>query len=398
MFDDFTIFLILIVILAALIRDDLLFTVVYLFAGAFLLGRWWSRRALRGVHFNRSMTTHAFMGEEVPVRLEIHNTSLLPVVWMTVQDLLPVELVRSRTQNQTNVVLSLGPKEKTALDYTLLTRKRGCYQVGPLVASSGDLLGLGGEDRSETSADVLTVYPKIIQFAHFSLPSFSPMGNLRHNQPLFEDPTRVLSKRDYVAGDSLRRVDWKATAILGRLQVKQFEPSIALETALILNLNPEEYDWQSRFDATELAIVTAASIANWVISKKQSVGLITNGVDPLSENRIFSPLPPRKGKAHLIRLLEILARVQTSEDLPFLELIRLHYLNCSWGTTLVLLTGKVDDELLDGLFPLRQAGLNLVLIQLGQAAQVKQTKEKANYFHIPYYNIRNELDLDFWRK
>ena len=172
MFNDFTIFLILVVILAALIQDDLLFTVVYLFAGAFLLGRWWSRRALRSVQFQRSMTSHAFMGEEVPVRLQIHNTGLLPVVWMTVQDQLPVELVRSRTQNQTNVVLSLGPREKTALDYTLLTRKRGYYQVGPLIASSGDLLGLGGEQRLESPPDVLTVYPKIIQFANFSLPSF----------------------------------------------------------------------------------------------------------------------------------------------------------------------------------------------------------------------------------
>jgi hypothetical protein len=90
------------------------------------------------------------------------------------------------------------------------------------------------------------------------LPSRSPIGTLRHTQPIFEDPSRVRGKRDYTTGDSLRRVDWKATATTGRLQVKQFEPSIALETALFLNLNADEYLQRTRLDATELAIVIAA--------------------------------------------------------------------------------------------------------------------------------------------
>ena len=50
-----------------------------------------------------------------------------------------------------------------------------------------------------------------------SLPSHSPLGTLRHTQPIFEDPSRVTGKRDYISGDSLRRVDWKATAATGRL-------------------------------------------------------------------------------------------------------------------------------------------------------------------------------------
>src|SRR3972149_2468824 len=67
-------------------------------------------------------------------------------------------------------------------------------------------------------------------------PPQSPMGNLPPPQPIFEDPSRVIGKRDYVAGDSLQRVDWKATAVVGRLQVKQYQPSTARETLIVLSL------------------------------------------------------------------------------------------------------------------------------------------------------------------
>jgi len=71
---------------------------------------------------------------------------------------------------------------------------------------------------------------------------------MRHQQPIFEDP-HAYGKRDYVASDSLRRVDWKASASTGRLQIKQFEPSIALQTVIFLNLNGSEYNTRNRIDA-----------------------------------------------------------------------------------------------------------------------------------------------------
>ena len=102
----------------------------------------------------------------------------------------------------------------------------------------------------EMPAQYLTVYPRIVALNSIQIPSRSPQGTMRHTQPIFEDPTRVLGKREYVAGDSLRRVDWKSTAVTGRLQVKLFEPAISLETLIFLNLNAEDYHYRSRIDST----------------------------------------------------------------------------------------------------------------------------------------------------
>lgn len=393
--DSFAVFLLLLIILAVFTRETFVMVLLYLFVGVTLLGHWWSRRVVSKVTFNRMYDHKVFPGEQVPVRLEIKNGSWLPAVWMRVQDFFPIELAEVNTFSQ---VVSLGPRNAAKLQYNLKAKKRGYYTVGPLMLSSGDLLGITGERSSEGAADHLTVYPRVIPLTSVRLPSRSPMGNIRHTQPIFEDPTRPMGKRDYQAGDSLRRIDWKATATTGRMQTKLFEPSIALETALFLNLNLPDYQTRTRFDATELAIVVAASIANWVIAQRQSAGMYVHAHDPLSADSRPVPVHPSKGRAHLMRMLEILARIKTAEIEPFQTLISQQRVRLPWGTTMIVITGAPDQPLFNELLQARRAGLNPVLISCGEHANLRQSAQQSKLYGIPFYSIRDERDLDMWRK
>jgi len=229
------------------------------------------------------------------------------------------------------------------------------------------------------------------------LPSRSPLGTLSHTQPIFEDPTRVIGKRDYISGDSLRRVDWKATAATRRLQVKLFEPSIALETAIFLNLNRDEYLIRYQHEATELGIIVAASLANWLARKKQSVGLMTNGLDPLSGGAVAKPISPRAGQGQIARILEMLARVKAGEGLAFLDLIQQERVHLPWGTTLVFITSSADMTFFDEVFVARRAGLNAMLILCGPVAGLQETRARAEYFGIPLLHFQSEQDLDVWK-
>ncbi len=392
---SYLVILILLVGIASLVQGDFIFRTVYLVAGALLAGRWWNGRILQNADFKRELNTRAFLGEDIPVRLEVRNPGWLPAPWLHVYDSLPTELA---APNLVNRVVSLPPRGKTALEYTLHARKRGYYKLGPLFISTGDILGLGNEERREGATDYLTVYPEIVPLTKVRLPSRSPQGTLRHTQPIFEDPTRVLSKRDYVAGDSLRRVDWKSSAVAGRLQVKQFEPSIALETAIFLNLNTLEYPSNVCIDATELGIVVAASLAAWIVGQKQTVGLLTNGIDPLDPQQPFVPLPPRKGRGHLMRVLDVLARVQAGETRPLIDLLRQETPALAWGTTAIVLTGKVDDEVFDELFHVRRRGLDVVLILVGRLPGSQEAQQRAEHFGIPLYRFQSTKELDLWRQ
>ncbi len=396
---DFIPAILLLVLLAAVVRDDTVLTMCYLLAAVYFVGGWWSRRAFSRVSFRRHFTQYAFPNEPVPVRLDVINESVLPIAWLSLYDSAVPEIAPAQSFRE---VISLGPHGRKQFQYQLRAYKRGYYAVGPLFLHSGDLFGMSGESMSQGAPDHLTVYPRVVPITRLGLPSRSPLGTLRHHQPIFEDPTRVIGKRDYTNGDSLRRVDWKSTAATGRLQVKQFEPSIALDTVVVLNLHDEGYNRRSRFDDTELAVVVAASIANYVTTLKQSVGLLTNAKDavrPASAKEhpaIF--VPSRKGRQHLIRILETLARVQTSEHaVPFPDLIQNQIAQLPWGTTLVLITGKPDELLFDSLFRARRAGMNAIAVLAGVSSGLSDFKRRAEQFGLVVHSVEREKDLNKWR-
>jgi uncharacterized protein (DUF58 family) len=381
--------------LAVIVNEDFVFVLLYLFLGVFLVSRWWGRRSLQGVKARRNFSQRAFLGERVDVQVMIENRTWLPLAWLQMRESLPAGL---HSQGPFQQVASLGPKASLSYEYQLDCTRRGYYPIGPLDLFSGDVLGAAPRRQYRLEPDFLTVYPKIVPLTGVRLPSYAPLGTLRHHQPVFEDPSRVRGKRDYVSGDSLRRVDWKATATAGRLQVKLLEPSIALESAIFLDLDERAYGVWGRFDVAELAIVAAASLANWIVGVRQSVGLITNGGDPLSGGQSPPPLPPRRGRGHLLYVLEMLARLHVMAGAPLAELLGKQVHSLSWGTSLIVITPRLGDDLFDALFQARRSGMDAFLIQCGAADNYLETRRKAAYFKFPLQQLLDESDLDSWRQ
>lgn len=390
---DLIVFLIFLLLVAAFVNGDFAITIAYLFIGAFLLGHLWVQHSSKVIQYERIVESHAFWGENIPVRIKITNPTILPVPWLRIYESMPVDLVAGKPVKQ---VVSLNPHGRVELEYILHARKRGYYPIGPLFVSLGDMLGLVDIQNGKAKTDYLTVYPRIIPLTKVYLPSHSPLGTLRLNQPIFDDPSRVMSKRDYISGDSLRRIDWKASAVSGQLQVKQFESSIELEVVLFLNMNSSDYSQRVRIDSQELAVIIAASLANWVTSKKQSVGLVTNGVS-LLEEPVIQPILPHKGRAHLMRILEVLAQVQGSESNSITSMLQTLGSKLSWGTTIVIITGQIDDALFNEVFETRRRGQSVVLIVAGRASNVPAMKRRAEYFDLPFFAFQDEDDLDIWR-
>ena len=389
------ILLVLLLVIAAFVKGGFAFTIIYLFLGVYIVSLVWTRQSAKNITCERKFEKRVFWGEDIPVRLVIENHGWLPVPWLLVYESLPVALTAGSSIKR---VLSLGPHGKAEVRYMLGAYKRGCYPVGPFTTKLGDTLGLADIQELEKQSDTITVYPHIIPLTNSRLPSRSPLGTLRHTQPIFEDPSRVRGKRDYVASDSLRRVDWKASASTGRLQVKQFEPSIALQTVIFLNLNDTEYPIKHRIDATELAVVIAASLANWAVLQKQAVGLATNGVDSLADNLPVQPIASRKGRAQLVHILDLLARIQCSAARPLTDMLNKETPGLPWGTTVVIITGHIDDALFDAVFQIQRRGQNVVMVIAGHGGNIITARQQARRFGFPLYTFPNEKSLDAWRQ
>lgn len=387
---DYLPFLIFLMVLAVFLQAGPALTVFYMIVGIFLLELWWNKRALRHVEIQRFYEDHAYLNETVHVRLVITNKSVLPILWLEIHESLPVNLRAGQSVKQ---VFGLGIRATHQIEYDLRAFKRGYFELGPTLVSTGDPLGLVKPAQQESPATPLTVYPQIVGLADLGLPSRSPFGTIKRQNPIFEDPTRLMGKRAFQTGDSVRRIDWKATAATGDLMVKLYEASIALDIAVLLDLQRESYGLLTLFDATELAVTAAASLAAWGKRRQHAVGLLTNGLDPLTESIVEKPIPPGKGAGHFINLLELLARIQIGEERSTKQLVQDARAQLSWGTTLIFISGSVSPDVLNQLFQARKAGLNPVVLLVGRPAHLAAERQIAGGYHIPLYAAGSQLEL-----
>lgn len=386
--------------MAVLFRLDFVYYVIYVLGGIWLLARWATPRSLRSLRVTRRFVDHAFLGETIPVAIELHNATWLPMPWVRVNESLPLELA---TAAQIRRVYTLRPRERMTIDYQLQCRRRGYYPVGPLQLASGDLYGFVDAQGRDVGQQFLTVYPRIIPLVGLALPSRLPFGTLASNQRLFEDPARLRGLREYQSGDSQRRINWKASAHSDSLLVKQFSPAISLESVLFLNLNIEEYERQKRYGTSEWAIVVAASVASYLTGVRQSVGLATNGIDRLTEDDASTapagpPAPgliaSRPGRQHLMKLLEVLARVELAErPEPFALWAQRLAVPLSWGTTVIAITPNADEAACQGLHALVRAGLNVVMLAVEPYGRFGVVQQRARRLGFSAYLLADEEDL-----
>ncbi|MFN8475151.1 MAG: DUF58 domain-containing protein [Anaerolineae bacterium] len=351
-------FLLLVFLIAIILRVDLFFYVFYLFAVLAVATHWWTRRALRGVTVQRVYEDRAFLGEGVDVTLTVRNQGRLPVPWLRIQEGVPIEMASPPFVRR---VVSLWPGESATLRYSLDCRRRGYYRLGPTSLGAGDVFGFGEDQTREGNESFLTVYPKIVPLERLGLPSRSPSVSLPSRQRLFEDPSRVRGVRPYQSGDSPRRIHWTASAATGELLLKQYEPAIALETMVLLDLAEDDYAIHRRYNASEVAVTVAASILSHLAGIQQAVGLAVDGYDPLSAGMPMT-LPPGKGQAHLIQTLDILARVELGKAEPIVEWARRVTAGLGWGSTVVLVLPAEPPDLAPLLLHLQRAGFSIVLV------------------------------------
>ncbi len=381
--------LLLLLLVAILLRMDIIFYLVYVLAGSYVLARWWAARSIKHLQVSRRFTDHIFAGESSTVEISITNRSVLPAPWVRYDESPPLELSGS---SRLMHAFALAPKEKVDLRYELVGRQRGLYPVGPGRVAAGDLFGFADVLGTVAELRQLVVYPRVIPLISAPLTSRAPHGTIASRQPIFADPARVNGVRPYPPGDPVRTIDWKTSARAGQLEVKKTEPAVSLTTAIFLDLHTPAYSRHLRFIASEWAIVVGASLANYLIEQRQDVGLGSNGRDELTGAMCWA-IPPRPGRAHLMKLLEWLARVQLADTRPLVEWLPQATVDLAWGTTVLVVTPSADEATGAALRRLRRAGLNPVLLAIEPHAQFGVVYERCRRLGVAAYEVADERDL-----
>ena len=88
----FTPFLLALLLVALLLRVEFILTIFYLLVAIWVLTTLWMRRALRQLSGERRYVNRAFTGDRVEVRLAVRNGGWLPLLWVEIDEAMPLNL------------------------------------------------------------------------------------------------------------------------------------------------------------------------------------------------------------------------------------------------------------------------------------------------------------------
>jgi uncharacterized protein (DUF58 family) len=358
----------------------------------FGIANWWSRHSLDGVVYKRHFYyTRAFPDEEVPAQIEAENQKILPLSWLRVQDPWPkaVGPVNEEILTPSHIpdrgfltnIYSLRWFERSRRRYTLRFRHRGSYTIGPARIDSGDLFGFFERVREERATNYLTVFPKLLPLSDLDLPAEDPFGDIRSRRRLFEDPSHSMGVREYHPEDGFRRIHWPATARVGELQVKVYQPTSAQVVVVCLNASTFARHWEGvNPELLEHLISIAATLVFQGVQRGFKVGLISNGCLAHADQPFR--IPPGRSHQQLAHLLEALAGVTSVVTSKFERFLLREVSRIPYGSSLIVLTATTTPELEETLIQIMRHERKITLYSL--ATEIPPAIPGVQIIHRPF--------------
>jgi len=366
-----------IVFLASLIlRNPLLFLLGVLLALVAGVTALWDRYALAGVTYTRHLgAQRMFVGEETDLWIEVVNAKPLPLAWLKIEDEIPdgIKIPKGkvyRSYKWTRFILanliSLRFYERVRKHYRLRAMQRGALEFGPVELRSGDMFGFKYQEKEDSHIDWLIVYPKVVSVTALGLPATYPFGDAQTARKITEDPLRVTGVRAYAPGDSPRFIHWKATARRRELQSKVFEPGAARATAILLNALTVADQPGYIPEYFELAVTAAASVARFILNRREAVGLYAN-TSRLRERPLVR-LPPSRRPDRWFEVLDTLAWVNCLAAVSFEPMLQAEAASLPFGAAVIAISAVTTDDMIAALLDLQRSGHPITWLSIGESA------------------------------
>ena len=264
---------------------------------------WWLHR-LPDPRLARRIGRALPLGVWTPVTLELSNPSSQTLI-LTVHDLHPSEFaVRGLPRD-----LRLPPRQQTLVEYRLCPPSRGDFPISGCALATRSPLGLWRRSRSIPLAETLRVFPNFAEISRYTLLAandrLAQMGVRRHQRRGTGAEFHQL--REYRAGDSLRQIDWKATARIRKLISREYQDERDQRLVFLLDCGRRMRHRDRGRGHLDEALNAVLLLAYVAVRQGDAVGLMTYG----GPQRW---LAPRKELQTVSRILESVYDLQPSME------------------------------------------------------------------------------------
>jgi len=253
-----------------------------------LYRRFWQEGLSLDIQFSAK---EAFEGDSLYLQQHLVNKKILPLPWLVSRFKVSKNLVFDENTRR-------GPDLQSQNDafsvmmYQSISRKmhfvcggRGFYRLRNVEMVAGNLMYTRRLIKQLDCNTELTVFPKILDYYEELNLTYKALDAAVLSHSLINpDPFEFKGIREYNPTDSLRDINFKASAVAQQLMVNIHAPTAAKRLEIILNL--EYHKPYPNFELYEQAIRLAATVASRYINDDVKVGLFCNGSDTFSGDQI----------------------------------------------------------------------------------------------------------------
>lgn len=266
----------------------------------------------------------------------------------------------------------LQPGRKTTYSYTIRPVRRGEHTFGRTRVFAFSFFGFWERRYVFDNSVTLPVYPAFLQMRRFRFMALANRLNeagvrrIRHIGNL----TEFEKIREYVSGDDLKTINWKATARKNRLMVNQYVEEKAQHIWSVIDMGRV---MQPAFDDLTLldySINSSLVLSCIALMKQDRAGLMT------FDNQIRCLLPADNKNTQLQEIMELLYRQETTFAEPDYALMSATLLSRINRRSLIILYTNIESlpSLHRNLPALtRLAGKHLVMTVFFENTTIRQT-------------------------
>lgn len=287
------------------------------------------------VHAERDLEMQrVYEGDGTSVRVKLANPGRR-LVFVEARDRLPRQLKVEKGASYAYVALPAGGEDE--LRYDVNGPMLGVYEIGPTDVRLEDPFGLFHEERSLGSGAPFWVLPRREDLRKAALTSNLPMpllGDHQVNRP--GDGFDFFALREYAPGDTLRSVNWKASARSGKMMVNQMMRTTAAEVLILHDARGVTAAGPEDRSPRVVLARACASLVELAYAKRDNARLILYS-DHVRE------LEPQPADRMIPLVLETMAELQPKGDFPLRLAVSQALPSLKPKTPVLILSPLVDD-------------------------------------------------------
>ena len=286
---------------------------LWYFVFQFFFGKMWSKGLKVKVYCDKEFS---YVGEQLNLIQEIENKKWLPLVAIKVKYTTPnfwkfegEEKGTSTDQYYRYDLFSINGYERIRRSYPFICTRRGYYVLCGVDVFVSDFFYTNEYVIREKQGQKIYVFANRVNTPSVDFYFRQMMGNLQSKRKLYEDPFSFAGVRDYQTFDSMRSINWKATARTGQIKVNCLECTAEPHVDILLYFEQKNVEWDQKQE--EYAISLAVTYAERFLKEGIKVSVKSNGIDKESGKSI--EIAGGASIQHLRTLDEDMARIDLDQ-------------------------------------------------------------------------------------